>query len=195
MEGSCSARLFYDGPIFVFYRDNGGEGRHHHDDHHDENKDQDGGVNQPFHRGLSIRRAILSRFQSRRILFGHEKDDFRIDPDQTIISIPTEKLKNGSEIIPAVIGTRMAKSTHLAVGDYVTVRWRDANGTFDASEIQIVEIMKTNVGAIDFNQIWVPLKQLQEMMQTPEQATLVILSQEHDRMEVSGWIFRDHDYL
>jgi len=121
-----------------------------------------------------------------------------IYPDQKVIQIPTDRLKNKSvdlDVVPAVIGTRMAKSTHLHVGDYVTVRWRDTNGTFDATEIQIVQIMKTNVGTVDFNQLWLPFDQLQKMMQTPDQATLVIMAQGHENIQVNGWIFRDHDFL
>ena len=57
----------------------------------------------------------------------------------------------------------MAKSTGLNIGDYVTVRWRDANGMFDADEVKIVEIMTTEVSEIDNGQLWIPIDKMREM--------------------------------
>ena len=51
-----------------------------------------------------------------------------IDPEQKLLSLPTQFLKTGEDRFPALIGSRMAKSTGLSVGDTVTLRWRDANG-------------------------------------------------------------------
>ena len=68
-----------------------------------------------------------------------------VDPDQDIISLPSYFLKADSDEIPALIGSRMAKSTGLKAGDSVTVRWRDADGTFDARDVIIVQVMRTNV--------------------------------------------------
>ena len=44
----------------------------------------------------------------------------------------------------------------------VTLRWRDKNGAFDAAEIIIANIFKTNVPTVDGGQIWIPIDQLQE---------------------------------
>ena len=52
-----------------------------------------------------------------------------IPPQQKIIKLPTNQLSGESDDIPAIIGTRMASNNKLNVGDYITVRWRDANGT------------------------------------------------------------------
>ena len=119
-----------------------------------------------------------------------------IDPDQKILKIPTESLKAEIDEIPAVIGTRMAKNTKLDVGDYVTVRWRDVNETFDAAEIKIVGLMKTSVGNVDMGQMWLSIHRLQEMMQMPGEATLLVSSQEGTTLDrVDGWIFKDQDFL
>ena len=69
----------------------------------------------------------------------------------------------------------MAKSTGLKIGDYVTVRWRDANGTFDANELKIVEVMKTDVPEIDNGQLWIPIEKMREMMVMPNEATIIVL--------------------
>jgi putative ABC transport system permease protein len=119
-----------------------------------------------------------------------------IDPDQKVISIPTESLNSDIAEIPAVIGTRMAKNTKLSVGDYVTVRWRDVNETFDAAEIKIVGMMKTTVGNIDAGQMWIPITRLQEMLQMPDEATLMVSAKESTALgTVEGWVFKDQDFL
>ncbi|MBI1923119.1 ABC transporter permease [Candidatus Poribacteria bacterium] len=119
-----------------------------------------------------------------------------IDPKQTILTIPAYLLKSEDDTIPALIGSRMAKSTGLKKGDDVTVQWRDANGTFDAREVKIVEVMKTSVQEIDNGQLWIPLYRLQNMTAMPNEATMVVLSKEsHTAQNVSGWAFKDLGFL
>lgn len=119
-----------------------------------------------------------------------------IDPDQKILNIPTERLAKEIDEIPAVIGTRMARNTKLSVGDYVTVRWRDVNETFDAAEMKIVGMMKTTVGNIDAGQMWIPIKRLQEMLQLPGEATLLVSAKDGTILgSVDGWVFKDQDFL
>ena len=121
-----------------------------------------------------------------------------IDPDQHILNLPSGGLKTENpDIIPALIGTRMAKQTHLTVGDEVTVRWRDIHGTFDATDVQIVRIMSTTVQSVDTGQIWLPLEKLREMLQAPEEATLVVLEKNIKSVpsDDGPWVYRDLDYL
>lgn len=121
-----------------------------------------------------------------------------IDPNQQILNIPTEVLKtDDTDVIPALIGTRMAKQTRLQVGDYVTVRWRDVHGTFDATDIQIVQIMSTTVQSIDSGQVWIPLDNLREMLEAPEEATLVVLAKDLDTVPAGSetWLYHSLDDL
>ena len=122
-----------------------------------------------------------------------------IDPDQRILSLPSDKLKTATEpgVVPAFIGARMAKNTGLKTGDYVTVRWRDVNGTFDAIDLKIVAVMNTNVQTVDAGQVWIPLNTLRQMLQTPGEATMVVLSRSYKTLpaEDTNWVFRDQDYL
>jgi len=113
-----------------------------------------------------------------------------IAPGQTILSIPTSVLITDEETIPALIGSRMAKSTGLKIGDYVTVRWRDANGTFDANEIKIVEVMKTVVSDIDNGQLWIPIERMRKMTAMPNEATIVEFSD-----KVANWNHKDLEFL
>ena len=119
-----------------------------------------------------------------------------IQPEQEIVSLPTSVLKTEESSIPALIGSRMAKSTGLKKGDYVTVRWRDVNGTFDANELKIVEIMKTDVSDIDNGQLWIPIKRMQEMMAMPDESTIVILERGSQfNAKVENWNHKDLYFL
>ncbi len=119
-----------------------------------------------------------------------------ISPDQTVLKLPTTDLKTDIEEIPALIGTRMADNTSLREGDSATIRWRDANGTFDAAEIKIAGIMKTNVPSVDQGQLWVPLERLQEMMQLQGEASIIIVGQDSgDNGPLTDFVFRNTTYL
>ena len=117
-------------------------------------------------------------------------------PEQKILKLPTDKLQKNSDEISILIGSRMAESNKLQVGDYFTIRWRDANGTFDAADAKVVDIFHTNVPIVDQGKIWLSLEQLQKMLQTPNEATMLITENNSvEKEEISGWVFRGHDYL
>jgi putative ABC transport system permease protein len=119
-----------------------------------------------------------------------------IDPQQHILSIPSSLLKDDAEIIPALVGSRMAKSIGVQPGDQITVQWRDMHGTFDARDVTIVEVMKTTVQEIDNDQIWIPLERLQNFLAMPDQATLVVLKENvQPPQKLTGWEFKSLDYL
>jgi ABC-type lipoprotein release transport system permease subunit len=119
-----------------------------------------------------------------------------IDPSQKIIKLPTGGMAGDSTVVNAIIGRRMAAATKLSVDDHVTIRWRDAHGTFDATEIRIAAIFQTNVPSIDNNQVWIPIGKLGVMTGLENNATYIILSQKNvDVPTVPGWIHRDHNYL
>ena len=119
-----------------------------------------------------------------------------IDPNQQIIELPSSNLVSENGDIPAMIGRRNAKSSKLKSGDYVTIRWRDAKGTFDAAEVQIVHIFKTNVPTLDVDVLWIPLKKHQEMMTLSGQATILVTNQETSfDGSIVGWDFKDHYFL
>ena len=119
-----------------------------------------------------------------------------VPPDQKVLSLPTHFLKDGEDLFPALIGSRMAKSTGLAVGDTVTLRWRDANGTFDARDVEIVQVMNTVVQSVDQGQIWIPLEWLRHLAGMEGEASLVVVeSGIGERPAFSGWVFRDLDFL
>ena len=119
-----------------------------------------------------------------------------IEPGQNILRIPGEKLTGDFNEIPVLIGTRMAEATRLKTGDLVTIRWRDANETFDAAEAKIVGLFKTNVPMIDNGQMWIPLERLQQMMQMPGEATIAVTAPQASlQSDVPGWVFQDQNSL
>jgi putative ABC transport system permease protein len=118
-----------------------------------------------------------------------------IDPQQTVLSLPTAGLAGTGAEAPALIGTRMARDTGLKVGDLATVRWRDARGTFDAEEIRIVQVMNTSVQTVDSGQIWLPLERLRRMARMETEATLVILAKDTPPSPIAGWSFKDPEFL
>lgn len=119
-----------------------------------------------------------------------------IDPDQDILELPASYLDIESDAIPAIIGERTAKNSKLAVGDYVTVRWRDVNGIFDADEVKIVHIFETDVPAVDLRIVWIPLEKHRKMVNMPDEATILTTSPQTGFIgEIPGWEFKDHYFL
>jgi ABC-type lipoprotein release transport system permease subunit len=120
-----------------------------------------------------------------------------IPAGQDLIRIPTASLATGEgESIKAVIGRRMAKSNKLQVGDLVTVRWRDRNGTFDAADVEIAEIFSCDAPSVDMGQIWIDLEQMQRMLGVAGEATLLIRgTQDPPALTSAGWEEKDLKFL
>ncbi len=121
-----------------------------------------------------------------------------IDPGQEIISLPSRFLEQEGEELPALIGSRMSASTGLKVGDVVTIRWRDADGVFDAQEFRIAQVFRIAVPSIDQGQFWIALDTLQDLTRMEGEATMVVVEKDGDKDlpgSVSGWVFRDMDFL
>ncbi len=119
-----------------------------------------------------------------------------ISPEQEVLALPSSKLKSDGVDIPAIIGRSMAENTQLKEGDYVTVRWRDKNGTFDATEIRIAAIFETNVPTVDVGQVWLSIDKVREMMLLPGEATLLITDGEGwQNADTDEWVFKNQETL
>jgi putative ABC transport system permease protein len=119
-----------------------------------------------------------------------------INPDQKVSELPTGKLAAEYYNIPVLIGQTMAKNARLKEGDFVTLRWRDVNGTFDAADALIVGIFKADVPAVTAGQMWLPIERLREMTQMPDEATILIADQDYTWYgSEEGWVLKDHDFL
>ena len=120
-----------------------------------------------------------------------------ISPEQTIVNMPTQKLVTIDETaIPVMIGTGMAKDAKLEVGDSFTIRWLDADRTYDADEGTVVHIMETENFKLDMGHIWIPLEKAQTMLAMEEEATYVTFAKDVSPIDENGdWIPRDVKYL
>ena len=120
-----------------------------------------------------------------------------IIPEQNIVNMPTKMLAGHDKIaIPVLIGRSMAKDAKLEVGDTFTIRWLDANRTYDADEGTVVHIMDTENFKLDMGHIWVPLHKAQEMLDMKKEATYVTYTEGLPIVENKGdWIPRDVTYL
>ena len=120
-----------------------------------------------------------------------------VTPDQNIVDMPTNVLTEHSNItIPVLIGNGMAKNANLEVGDSFTIRWLDADRTYDADEGTIVHIMETENFKLDLGHIWIPLSKAQSMLAMENQATYVTYAKELPMIKDSGdWIHHDINYM
>lgn len=118
-----------------------------------------------------------------------------IQADQNTIQLPTQKLDSSTADIPAIIGVRTAETANLKEGDQVLLRWRDKNGTFDASDITIAKIFDTSVASVDNGQIWIPIEKLWEMTDMEGQASYYIANEQYTHTNIDGWRFEDQDEL
>ncbi|HEX2976260.1 MAG TPA: FtsX-like permease family protein [Bacteroidales bacterium] len=120
-----------------------------------------------------------------------------INPAQKIFRLPTLKLDTAvTDAIPAIIGGMMAKNLNASVGDRIMLQWRDANGTFDASEVLITGIFNVSVPAIDHGQIYIPLEKLRSMLGLADEATIItFMDQDAGRHDIPGWVYKPFEVL
>ena len=120
-----------------------------------------------------------------------------ITPEQNIVNMPTQMLANNDEVtIQVLIGQGMANNSKLEVGDSFTIRWLDADRTYDADEGIVVHIMDTENFKLDKGHIWVPLEKAQTMLAMEGEATYVTYAEGLSIVENKGdWVLRDVKYL
>jgi putative ABC transport system permease protein len=118
-----------------------------------------------------------------------------IATDQEAVELPTLALAESEAALPAIIGKRMAQSTKLEVGDEVLLRWRDKNGTFDATNVTIVEIFDNTVGTTDAGQIWIDIEDLWDMTGLQGRATMFIAEAGYQPEPIEGWEFTSQEEL
>ena len=120
-----------------------------------------------------------------------------IQPDQSIVNMPTDALFGHEDIaIPVLIGKGMASESKLEVGDAFTIRWLDADLTYDANEGTVVHIMDTENFKLDMGHIWIPLNKAQSMLAMEGEATYVTYEKGVPPVQDKGdWIPRDINYL
>lgn len=104
-----------------------------------------------------------------------------IDVDQTLLDLPLDGLKSYSkkleDIIPAVLGTKMAQKAHLKKGDILVLKWRDLNGVVDARDLLVVDVVIMVNSRVDAGVLWLWLDHLREMTARPDEISWVAVSE------------------
>ena len=87
--------------------------------------------------------------------------------DQSLLNLPLAGLKSfedkPGEVIPAVVGVKMARKAHLEKGDTVVLKWRDKGGAVDARDVLIVDVGDIVNPRIDDGVVWLRLDHLRSM--------------------------------
>jgi addiction module RelE/StbE family toxin len=115
-----------------------------------------------------------------------------IKADQKLLTLPTDSLEKKDDEITGFIGTRMARDNNIKLGDRITVRWKNANGAYDATEIRINRISKFQSSSVDNNQIWISYENMQNMMKTENCATIIVKDFNSPTQNFEHWKFKDH---
>ncbi len=100
-----------------------------------------------------------------------------ISMDQSLLSLPLDNLKKYDEkiedIVPAVIGVKMAEKSHLKKGDTLTLKWRDKSGAVDARDILIVDVGDMVNPRVDDGVVWLRLDHLRAMTDRKDEVSWV----------------------
>lgn len=87
--------------------------------------------------------------------------------DQLLLKLPLAGLKSYADqpgdMIPAVVGVKMARKAHLKKGDTVILKWRDKGGAVDARDVLIVDVGDIINPRVDDGVIWLRLDHLRSM--------------------------------
>ncbi len=118
-----------------------------------------------------------------------------IRPNQKLLALPTEVLKTNENEVPILMGKNMARQANVKINDLIVLRWRDANGTFEAIDMRVAGIFKAAVPSIDNGQIWLSLEKLQQMMQQHGKSTMIVKSQAVKTEQLEGFVFKDSKEL
>ena len=90
-----------------------------------------------------------------------------ISMGQSLLKLPLDNLKtfpkNIDGLIPAVVGAKMAKKSHLQKGDTLTLKWRDKSGAVDAKDVLIVDVGDMLNPRVDEGVVWLRLDHLRAM--------------------------------
>ena len=103
-----------------------------------------------------------------------------IDIDQTLLDLPLAGMKSYpaivEDVIPAVLGIKMAKKAHLKKGDTVVLKWRDRFGVVDARDLLIVDVVAMVNSRVDEGVVWLRLDHLRSMTQRIDEASWVAVA-------------------
>ncbi len=105
--------------------------------------------------------------------------------EQQIVNLPTSRLSEQKDgTLPVVIGSRWAGDLNIQKGETFTLQWRDANGSYDALDAEVIHIMETENNLLDSRNLWIDLSLLQDMIGVENAATYLILRQDFPETQI-----------
>jgi ABC-type lipoprotein release transport system permease subunit len=100
-----------------------------------------------------------------------------IEITQSLLDLPLSKLKTYGpqppDVVPIVVGRRMAKKAHLTKGATLVLKWRDKNNVVDARNVLVVDVVNFNNPRVDESLVWVRLDHLRTMTTRPGEVSWV----------------------
>ena len=120
-----------------------------------------------------------------------------ISMEQSLLKLPLDNLKkysnNFDDLIPVVVGAKMAKKAHLKKHNTLTLKWRDKSGAVDAKDIIIVDIVDILNPRVDDGVIWLRLDHLRAM--TDREGEVSWIAVRNDIGPVAGSEFQPVELL
>jgi len=120
-----------------------------------------------------------------------------ISMEQSLLQLPLDNLKtfsaNFDDLIPVVVGAKMAKKAHLHKGDTLTLKWRDRSGAVDAKDIIIVDVGDILNPRVDEGVVWLRLDHLRLMTDRKNEVSWVAVK--HYIGLISGFEFQPVEFL
>lgn len=106
-----------------------------------------------------------------------------IEMEQTLLKLPLGALKSfpakADDVIPVILGAKMAEKAHLNKGDTVVLKWRDSLGAVDARDAKVVDVVSFLNPRIDTGVVWLRLDHLREMTRRAGQVSWVAVGRHH----------------
>ena len=110
-----------------------------------------------------------------------------VESQQTLLDLPLDSLdghgRKIGEVIPVVLGNRMAKKVHLEKGDQLILKWRDKFGAVDAKEIVVKDVANMINPRIDEGVVWLRLDHLRELTRRPGEVSWITVPEYLDTVE------------
>ena len=69
------------------------------------------------------------------------------------------------------------------------------NGTFDAMELTIAKVFRSDVPSVDIGQIWMDLGSVRSMTGLEGEATFLVSGTTEINSNIENWEFKNHDFL
>ncbi len=104
-----------------------------------------------------------------------------MEMQQTLLDLPFDKLEEWNapidDVIPIIIGKQMADKSHLKLGDYVVMKWRDRFGAVDALDVQVVDVVPLVNVRLDQGVVWLRLDHLRKITHREQEVSWIAVKQ------------------